>query len=85
MKKNELTITEWLFQEIIDYKTEKIHAKQLKQVTRDNINLDDKQLNKKFAKKMINLYYFTDRVLQVGLKNTVESDHINLANSTLNI
>ena len=32
---------------------------------------------------MINPYYFTDRVLQVGFNITLESHHINLANSKL--
>ena len=43
--------------------------------------LDDKKLNKELAKKMTNPYYFTDRVLQVGFNFTLESHHINHANS----
>ena len=34
---------------------------------------------------MINPYYFTDRNLKVGFKITLESHHINHANSKLNI
>ena len=32
---------------------------------------------------MINPYYFTDRVLQVGFNITLESHHINHANSKI--
>ena len=32
---------------------------------------------------MINLYYFTDRVLQAGFTFTLDSDHFNHANSKL--
>ena len=34
---------------------------------------------------MRNPYYFTDRASQVGFYNTLESHHINHANSKLNI
>ena len=34
---------------------------------------------------MINPYYFTDRLLQVGFNNTLESHHIKHANSKLTI
>ena len=49
----------------------------------ENIKLDDKQLNKELAKKMINPAYFTDRALQVGFNITLESHHINHAISKL--
>ena len=44
------------------------------------MKLDDKQLKKELAKKMINPYYFTDRNLKVRFYITLESHHINLAN-----
>ena len=47
--------------------------------------LDDKQLNKELAKKMINHYYFTDRNLKVGLKIILHSHHVNHVNSKLTI
>ena len=54
------------------------NPKSLKQT--DNINLDGKQLKEELAKKMINPYYFTYRVLQFGFNITLESHHINHAN-----
>ena len=66
MKHNEMIIPEWLLQEPVENKIEKIYnPKSLKQLARNNIKLDDKQLNKELARKMINPYYFTDRNLQV--------------------
>ena len=55
----------------------------MKQIARDNIRLDDKQLNEELAKKMLNPYYFTDRNLQVGFKIDLDSHHITHANSKL--
>ena len=49
------------------------------------MKLDDKQLNKELAKKMINPYYFTDRSLKVGFKINLDTHHINHASSTLTI
>ena len=45
--------------------------------------LDDKQLNKELAKKMINPFYFTDRALRVGFNITLWSHHNNHTNSKL--
>ena len=54
-KQNEMIILVWLFQEPFENKIKKIyHPKSLKQLARNNIKLDDKQLNKKLAKKIIN-------------------------------
>ena len=54
-KQNEMILPEWLFKEPVDNK--KINnPKSLKQLARENIKLDDRQLNKELAKKMINLY-----------------------------
>ena len=62
-----MIIPEWLFREPVENNIKKIYnPKPLKQLARKNINLDDKQLNKELAKKMINLYYFSDRNLQVA-------------------
>ena len=66
MKQNELIIPEWLFQEPIENKINKIYNPQsLRQLARNNNKFDDKQLNKEMARKMINPYYFTERNLQV--------------------
>ena len=86
IKRNEMIIPEWLFQEPVENKIKKIfNPKSLKQLARNNIKLDDKQLNKELAKKMMNPYYFTDRNLQVGFKINLDSHHINHANSKLTI
>ena len=85
-KQNEMIIPEWLFQEPVEHKINKIYnPKSLKQLARNNIKLDDNQLNKELAKKMINPYYFTDRKLQVGFKINLDSHHINHLNSKLTI
>ena len=66
---NEMIIPEWLFKEPIENKIKKINnPMSLKQLARNNIKLDDKQLNKELAKKKIIPYYFTDRNLKVGFK-----------------
>ena len=86
MKQNEMIIPEWLFRKRIVNRINKIYnPKSLKQLARDNIRLDDKQLTKEIAKKMINPYYFTDRNLQVGFKINLDSHHINHSNSKITI
>ena len=85
-KINSRIIPEWLFREPIENKIKKIYnPKPLRQLARDNIKLDDKQLNKELAKKMPNPFYFTDKNLKVGLKNNLDSPYINHANSKLTI
>ena len=85
-KQNEMIVSEWLFREPTENEIKKLYnPKSLKQLARNNIKLDDKQLNKELAKKMLNPYYFTDRNLQVGFKNELDSHHINYANSKLTI
>ena len=58
IKQNEMIIPEWLFKEPIENNNiRKIYnPKSLKQLARNNIGLDEKQLNKELAKKMINPY-----------------------------
>ena len=86
MKQNEMIIPEWLFQEPVENKIKKIYnPRSLKQIARNNIKLDDKQLNKEIAKKMLNPYYFTDRTLQVGFKISLDSHNLHHANSKLTI
>ena len=83
-KQNELILPEWLSQETIENKIKKIYnLESLKQIARDNIRLDDKQLKKELAKKMVNPYYFTVRNLKVGFKINLDSHHINHAFSKL--
>ena len=52
---------------LLEFEIKKYNPKALKQIARENIKLDDKQLNKELAKTMINPYYFTDRALQIAL------------------
>ena len=86
IKQNNMIIPEWLFQEPIENKTKKIYnPNSLRQIARDNIRLDDKQLNKELARRMINPFYFTDRNLRVGFKIDLDNHHINHANSKLTI
>ena len=59
------------------------NPKPLREIARDNFKMDDKQLNKELAEKIINPYYFADRALQVGFSITLDSHHINHANSKL--
>ena len=47
------------------------------------IKLHDKHLIKQLARKMLNLYYFTDRALRVGINIILVSHHINQSNFKL--
>ena len=86
IKQNEMIIPEWLFRETIENKIKKLYnPKSLKQLSRNKINLDDKQLNKELAKKMINPYYFSDRNLRVAYKINLDSHNLHHANSKLTI
>ena len=86
IKQNGMIIPEWLFKQPVENKIKKIYnPKSLQQLARNNIKLDDKQLNKELARKLINPYYFTDRNLKVGFKINLDSHHIIHANSKLTI
>ena len=86
MKQNEKIIPEWLFQEPIENNIRKVYnTKSLKQLARNHIRLDDKQIKKELARKKPNPYYFTDSNLGVGFKINLDSHHINHANSKLTI
>ena len=47
---------------------EKKNPKPLEQNSRDCFKLDDKHLHKELASKLINPYFFTDRLLKVAFK-----------------
>ena len=89
IKQNEMIIPERLFKEEgspIKKKIQKVYnPKTLQQLARQNIKMNDKELDKEIAKKMINPYYFTDENLKIGFKINLESHNINHANSLLNI
>ena len=86
LKQNEIILPEWFFQQPVENKIKKIYnPKPLRQLARDNIRLNDRQLNKELAKKTNKPYYFTNRALQVAFKINLDSHHINHANSKLTI
>ena len=81
-----MIIPEWLFRENNENNINRIYnPKSLKRIARNTINLDDKQLNKESASKMINPYYFSDRNLKVAYKINLDSHHINHLNSKITI
>ena len=57
----------------------------MRQLAQDNIRLEDRQLNKEIAKKMINPYCFTDRNLKVANKINLESHNLHHTNSKFTI
>ena len=85
MIQNEMIIPEWFFKEEkspIKKKIQKVYnPKTLKQLAREKIKLDDKQL----AKIMINPYCFIDENLKIGFKIILESHNFSHANSILSI
>ena len=85
VEQNELIIPEWFFKEEkspIKKKIQKVYnPKTLKQLAREKIKLDDKEL----AKIMINPYYFIDKNLKIGFKINLESHNFSHANSLLSI
>ena len=86
MKQTEMITPEWLFQEPIEKIIKKINnPKPLRQLARDNMSLDDRQLNKELARRMVNPYYFTDRSLKAGFKVILDSHQVNHAISKLTI
>ena len=84
-QRNEKIIPDWLFKEErypIKKKIQKVYnPKTLKQLARENIKLDDKEL----AKMMINPYYFIDENSKIVFKINLDSHNISHANSILNI
>ena len=80
-----MILAEWLFKEErspIKKKIQKIYnPKTLKQLAREKIKLDDKEL----AKMMINPYYFIDKNLKIGFKINLECHNISHTNSILTI
>ena len=85
IKRNEMIIPEWFFKEDrspIKKKIQKVYnPKTLKQLAREKIKLDDKEL----AKMMINPYFLLDENLKNGFKINLESHNIGHANSILTI
>ena len=81
-----MIIPERLFSGPVENKIDKIYnPRSLKQIARDNIRLDERQLNKELPEKMLSPYYFTDRNLKVGFKISLDGHHIHHANSKITI
>ena len=85
VEQNEMIIPDWFFREEkspIKKKIQKVYnPKTLKQLAREKIKLDDKEL----AKLMIIPYYFFDKNLKIGFKIILESHNCSHANSILTI
>ena len=85
VEQNEMILREWFFKEensSIKKKIRKVYnPKTLKQVAREKIKLDDKEL----AIIMIIPYYFIDKNLKIGFKIDLESHNFSHANSILSI
>ena len=85
VEQNEMIKPDWLFREEkspIKKKIQKVYnPKTLKQLAREKIKLDDKEL----AKIMINPYYFIDKNLKIGFKINLESHNFSHAHSILSI
>ena len=61
------------------------NPKTLKQIAIENNNLDDKGLDKKLAKQMINPYHFIDENLKIDFKINLDSHNVNHAKFLLTI
>ena len=85
IEQKEMIIPDCLFEEErspIKKKIQKVYnPKTLKQIARDKIKLDDKEL----AKMMINPYYFIDENLKNGFKINLGSHNFSHANSILTV
>ena len=84
-----MILPEWLFKEEhapFENKIKKVHNPQkLAQIAIENIKINDKDLEKELAKKMINPYYFIDEKLKIGSKIILENHKVNHANSLPNV
>ena len=81
-----MIIPELLFQEPIENKINRIYdPRSLRQLARNNIRLDDIQLNGELGRRMLNPYYFSDRNLKVAYKINLDSHHIIHLNSKITI
>ena len=65
--------------------TKNFNHKCLIKLARDKIKLNDRELNKEIAKRMLNPYYFKDKVFYNFLKINLDSHHINHLNSKITI
>ena len=89
IKQNGGIIPEWLYKEkqaAFKNKIKKIYnPKTLKEIAREKIKTNDKELDKILAKRVINPYYIFDKNLKTGFKINLESHKKTHANFLLNI
>ena len=89
IKQNEMIIPEWLFKQEQKQEKKKIqkvyNPKTLKQIAREIIKMNDKELDKEIGKKVTNPYYFIHENLKIGFKINLESHNFNHPNSLLSI
>ena len=79
-----MIIPDWLFRKPIENISRRIYnPKPIREIAREKIKIDDKQPNKELAEKMINPYYFTDRILKTAFNTALDSHHINHITSKL--
>ena len=68
-----MIIPDWLFKEErspIKKKMQKVYnPKTLQQLARQNIKMNDKEIDREIVKKMINPYCFLNEKLKLGFKN----------------
>ena len=65
--------------------TKKYNPSKLSDLARDKIKLNDRELNKEIARKMLNPYYFKNKNLYNFLKINLDSHHVNHLNSKITI
>ena len=79
----------WLFkveQAPIKKKMKKVYnPKTSKQIARENMKVDDKEVQKEKAETMPNPYFFIDENIKMGFKINLESHNLNHTNSFLNV
>ena len=89
IEQNEMIKPEWLLREERSPLKRKIqnvcNPRTLKQIAREKIKMNDKELDKELAKMMDNPYYFIDENLKIVFKINLESHNTSHPNSLLNI
>ena len=85
IQQEDMIIPDLLFQEPNESPSNMLrrinNPKPLKQIASEIIKIDDKQLRKELATKMINPSCFTDRILKAAFNITLDIHHINHINS----
>ena len=87
MHQEDMIIPDWVIQEsnenIDNIPRRNYKPKSMKQVAKENIELDDKELNRELAEKKFNPKHSTYRVLKAGFNISLDSHHIKRSNFKL--